>query len=821
MSKRKIAVIGGGFGGLASAIRLQATGFDVTIFEKRARPGGRAYVYQDQGFTFDAGPTVVTAPDCVRELFELAGKRMEDYVELLPVSPMYRLHWEDGVKFDYTDDYESTLAQIAKLSPRDAKAYPAFLKYTEQVFEEGYTKLAHVPFLHWSTMVKVSPQLMKLQAFRTVYDIVSKYIKDPHLRQAFSFHSLLVGGNPFSASAIYTLIHFLERKWGVYFAKGGTGALVAGLARLFRDIGGTLHCESEIEEIVTANGRVEAVLTTDGTRAPVDAVVSNADVARTYLDLLKKEPRCEPQRKKMVSASWSMSLFLIYFGTKRKYPDMAHHNVIFGSRYKELLTDIFERGKLADDFSLYLHAPTVTDPSMAPEGCEAFYALSPVPHLGKAPLDWKVEGPRYADKILSYLEQRYLPNLRNEIVTQRIFTPLDFQTELNAHLGSAFSLEPLLTQSAFFRTHNRDEKVRGLYFAGAGTHPGAGIPGVISSAKATAGLVIEDFRDVIRIHGDRAVTVAPTTTPEITDEVRVALAECRQMIAVGSKSFSLASKLFGPEQRDAACFLYGWCRYCDDQVDKTVNLRLQEERVRALEEATRAAFDGRAPKNPVFIALQHIAKTYGIPSHYALELIEGMAMDVRKEHYWTFEELSLYCYRVAGCVGLMMSHIMGVSDERALRNAADLGGAMQLTNIARDVLEDAAMGRVYLPLLWLDEAGVPEGQIAHPRYREGVALVVRRLLAEADGLYRSGNAGLKYLPWRCALAVAVASEVYSRIGKLVLSRGSRAWDRRAIVSPWGKAVAVVRGALRVAASIPYRLARPWREAAITLVWRHG
>lgn len=812
MSNARVGVIGSGFGGLATAIRLQASGFDVTVLEKRDLPGGRAYVYHDQGFTFDAGPTVVTAPNCLEELFEVAGKSIEEYVDLMPVAPLYRLHWEDGYTFDYTSDLESTLAQIAKKSPEDAANYPAFLRYTEEVFEAGYTKLAHVPFLDWGSMIRVAPQLLRLKAYRSVYSMVAKYIRDPQLRQAFSFHSLLVGGNPFSASSIYTLIHFLERKWGVYFPRGGTHALVRGLVKLFQDLGGKIQYGAEVSEIRTENGRVTGVSLLDGSSHAFDAVVSNADVARTYLDLLKRESRLDGMRSRMAKSRYSMSLFLVYFGVNRRYPDVAHHNVIFGRRYRELLDDIFKKGVVADDFSLYLHAPTKTDPSMAPEGCEAFYALSPVPHLGACPLDWKVEGPKYADKILSYLEERYLPGLKSHIVTQRIFTPEDFGHELNAHLGSAFSLEPILTQSAYFRTHNRDERVRGLYFAGAGTHPGAGIPGVVSSAKATAGLVTEDFLSV-------PIEITSRAQPAISEPVAAALAQCKSMIEVGSKSFSMAAKLFRPEIRDAAFFLYGWCRYCDDQIDGTMNLRVQEGRVESLREQTLAAFQGKEAGHPVFVALSHLARTYRIPSHYALELIEGMAMDVRKDRYWTLEDLSLYCYRVAGTVGLMMSHVMGVSDERALEHAAHLGMAMQLTNIARDVIEDGVRERVYLPLNWLDEAGISERQVIQAKYREPVAEVVERLLEEAETFYKSGNAGMKYLPWRAALAVGVASSVYSAIGKKVLKRGALAWDTRTVVSKWEKVAAVFRGLGLVLLTVPYRLIRPWKPAQLRMVWR--
>jgi phytoene desaturase len=485
-------VIGAGFGGLAAAIRLQAAGLATTLVEGRDQPGGRAYVYREHGFTFDAGPTVITAPECLEELFTLAGRRLADYVELLPVRPFYRLFWEDGTTFDYSNDLEATRAQIRALDPGGVAGYEAFLDYTAEVFEHGYTRLAHVPFLDWWSMVRVAPQLVRLQAYRSVYDVVARFVREPHLRQAFSFHSLLVGGNPFSTSAIYTLIHFLERRWGVFFPRGGTGALIAGLVRLFQELGGELRLDTPVERIETRNGHVCGLRSSAGWQADFDVVVSNADVVHTYARLLPQEPAARRAAARLTSARHSMSLFLIYFGTRRRHTHLAHHDVLFGPRYRELLADIFDRGHLADDFSLYLHAPSVTDPALAPPGCEAFYVLAPVPHLARARLDWQVEGPRYAARILEYLEARYIPGLRADLVTQRIFTPLDFQQQLNAHAGSAFSLEPILTQSAYFRVHNRDARIAGLYFVGAGTHPGAGIPGVVNSAKATAGLVLAD-----------------------------------------------------------------------------------------------------------------------------------------------------------------------------------------------------------------------------------------------------------------------------------------------------------------------------------------
>lgn len=492
---RRLAVIGSGFGGIAAAIRLQALGVQVTLFEGRDKPGGRAYVYQDQGFTFDAGPTVITAPECLEELFATCGRKMSDYVELLPVTPFYRLIWDDGDQFDYVGDSEQMLAQIAKRDPRDAEGYTAFLEYTKRVFEKGYTELAATPFLRFFDMVRVAPHLARLRADRSVYDTVARFVRDPHVREALSFHSLLVGGNPFDTSAIYTLIHYLERRYGVWFPRGGTGALVNALVKLFQEQGGELRLSSPVRSIRLEERDGETVhhVRTDAQgEEAFELVVSNADLHHTYAKLYQGVESAAKTATKLERADWSMSLFVLYFGTDIPY-DLAHHTVIFGPRYEALLREIFDGPELPEDFSLYLHAPTVTDPALAPPGCGSHYVLSPVPHLGKADIDWAEEAPRYAQKIIRALE-RHMPNLSQHIVTQRWFTPLDFQGTLNAFHGSAFSIAPTLTQSAYFRPHNQDPKIPGLFIVGAGTHPGAGLPGVINSAKATVGLIEQQLR---------------------------------------------------------------------------------------------------------------------------------------------------------------------------------------------------------------------------------------------------------------------------------------------------------------------------------------
>jgi phytoene desaturase len=486
------AVIGAGFGGLALAIRLQSAGTATTLIEARDRPGGRAYVWEREGFTFDAGPTVITDPDCLKELWALSGRDIADDVTLVPVSPFYRLNWPDGTNFDYSNDDPALMREIAKLDPADVAGYKRFLEYSAGVYREGYEKLGHVAFLDFASMIKAAPALAKYQAWRSVYSIVSSYVKSEKLREALSFHTLLVGGNPMATSAIYALIHKLEKDGGVWFAKGGTNALVRAMVTQFERLGGTVRIGDPVAEIETLGDRATGVRTKSGWRADFDQVASNADIMHSYRDLLGHTPRGKRAAEKLARKKFSPSLFVVHFGIKGRWPGIPHHMILFGPRYAGLLADIYDNGVLSQDFSLYLHHPTATDPSMAPDGCSTFYALAPVPHMGKLPIDWAEVGPTYANRILDHLEARLIPGLRERLVTSFYYTPADFGRDLAAHLGSAFSLEPTLMQSAWFRTHNRDDVIPNLYFVGAGTHPGAGIPGVVGSAKATAALMLAE-----------------------------------------------------------------------------------------------------------------------------------------------------------------------------------------------------------------------------------------------------------------------------------------------------------------------------------------
>jgi phytoene desaturase len=474
-------VIGSGFGGLAAAVRLGARGYRVTVLERLDQPGGRARVHRQDGFTFDAGPTIVTAPFLFEELWSLCGRRMADDVTLAPMLPFYRIRFPDGATFDYSGDPEAMRAEVARFSPEDVPGYERFMARSAAICRVGFEELGHVAFSSVRDMLRITPSLLRLGGHRSVYDLVARHIRDERLRTIFSFHPLLIGGSPFRASAIYCLIAHLERRWGVHFAMGGTGRLVDGLVGLIEGQGGTVRYRADVARIDVAAGAATGVTLADGTRIPADIVVSNADSAETYLSLLGEEGRSW-HRAKLKASSSSMGLFVWYFGTNRQFPDIAHHTILMGPRYRALIEDIFVRKVLAPDFSLYLHRPTATDPLLAPPGCDAFYVLAPVPNLAGGQ-DWSVLAEPYRKAIADSLEGSVMPGLSDAIVTSRVTTPADFAGDFRSFRGSGFGLEPVLTQSAWFRPHNASSAFRNLYLVGAGTHPGAGLPGVLSSAK--------------------------------------------------------------------------------------------------------------------------------------------------------------------------------------------------------------------------------------------------------------------------------------------------------------------------------------------------
>ena len=484
----RAAVVGAGLGGLAAAVRLRAAGWRVAVLEALDQPGGRARVFHRDGFTFDAGPTVITAPHLIAELFELVGRDPRDYFSLVPVDPFYRIHFDDGSTFDYTGNEERLLAQIARFEPRDVDGYRRLARLAERIFETGFTQLADKPFHRLSDMLRVLPAMLRLQSWRSVHGLVARHIRDPRLRQALTFEPLLVGGDPFRSPAIYLLIHWLERKWGVHFALGGTTSIVHALVRLLEELGVDIRLGTPVEEIVVERGRAVAVRTSSGERVPAALVVSNADPSFVYTRLIGAEHRARHTDRAVSRVRQSMSLFVGYIGACRTWPTLAHHTILLGPRYRGLLDDVFRHGVLADDFSLYLHAPTRTDPSLAPPGCETLYVLSPVPNT-RARIDWEREAEPYFARIRDALERRLLPGLNAALATSFHLTPADFEQTLRSVDGAAFGPEPLLTQSAWFRYHNRSPDVQGLYFVGAGTHPGGGVPGVLCSAKVLDRLV--------------------------------------------------------------------------------------------------------------------------------------------------------------------------------------------------------------------------------------------------------------------------------------------------------------------------------------------
>jgi phytoene desaturase len=479
---------------LALAIRLQARGFAVTLLEKNSKVGGHAYQFKKNGYTFDMGPSLLTAPEIIRSVFLAANRELEDYLELVRLDPYYRLYFHDGTWLDYSGDIEKMKAQMAGFNPHDAQNYDRFMQDCHGIHQAVITEgLGAKPFMDLKTMLTFMPRALRLKALYPAHAFVKKYFKDPRHRFTFSFHPLFIGGNPFRAPSVYLMIPYLEKAGGVWFSLGGMYSLVKAFESMFLEMGGEIRTLCEVTEIAVRNGRAAGVIANEAFLA-ADAVVSNADWAHTQLHLIKPEHRRKWTDTRVQSKSYSMSAFLLYLGVKRQYPQLLHHTLILSPRYRELVRDIFDRKILADDFSMYLHAPTRTDASMAPAGCESMYVLIPVPNLSAA-IDWQTAAEPFAGRILKFLEKEFgLEGLRANLEVLEIFTPADFKRKANSHLGSPWGMEPKLTQTAFFRPHNRSDEIPNLYFVGAGTHPGAGVPGVLLTAEATERVILSDFQ---------------------------------------------------------------------------------------------------------------------------------------------------------------------------------------------------------------------------------------------------------------------------------------------------------------------------------------
>ena len=477
----KSIVIGSGFGGIASALRLKAKGHNVTLVEKHKDLGGRARVFERNGFKFDGGPTVITAPHLIYELFEIFNKNPDDYIDIRPLNIWYRFLFDDGFKFDYSGNENDMKEQIESINKEDVKGYINLVKFTKKIFDKGFTELADVPFNKPLFMIKQLPSLIGLKSYKSVYALVSSYIKNEKLRRMLSMHPLLVGGNPFTTTSIYGLILYLEKKWGIHYSMGGTGRIVKGLEKLMIDEGIEILKDSEVTKLETTNGNISSVEINNSKKLIADFVICNADPPNVYERLISNKNSNIFKWKKN-RMEYSMGLFVYYFGTKKVYKNVAHHTIKFGNKYEEHLKDIFDNKKLNDDISYYLHRPSATDKSMAPTGHDCFYVLVPVPN-NQSNLNWSVEGEKMKELVINKMQKDLLPDLSNNIVEDFYLTPDYFEKELNTKYGSGFSIQPKFTQSAYFRFHNKSEICNGLYFVGAGTHPGAGVPGVLSSAK--------------------------------------------------------------------------------------------------------------------------------------------------------------------------------------------------------------------------------------------------------------------------------------------------------------------------------------------------
>ena len=482
MSTKKIIVIGSGFGGIAAALRMKAKGYSVTLIEKHPDLGGRARVFKKEGFTFDAGPTVITAPKLLEELFTLFNKNISDYVKIIPLKLWYRFIFDDKSSFDYSGDEELMKKEIEKYAIDDFVGYQKLVKLTEKIFDKGFTELSSKPFNNISFMLKQVPALLKLKSYKSVYELISTYISDNKLRKIFSMHPLLVGGNPFTTTSIYTLILFLEKKWGIHYSLGGTGNLVKAFEKLMKEEKIEIIKNSSVTELTNLNNEIVSVTVNNKDVLKADYIICNSDPPNVYKNLIKPNNYGFLFNKKIERMNYSMGLFVYYFGSKKQYNDVAHHTICFGKSYKDHLNKIFEKKELSEDISYYLHRPTATDPSMAPPGQDCFYVLVPVPN-NLSNINWHKEGEKFKQLIINKMSEQILPNLKENITADFYVTPNYFENDLSTLHGSGFSIQPKFTQSAYFRFHNKSEIFNNLYFVGAGTHPGAGIPGVISSAK--------------------------------------------------------------------------------------------------------------------------------------------------------------------------------------------------------------------------------------------------------------------------------------------------------------------------------------------------
>ncbi len=771
-------IVGAGFGGLASALRLKRKGYKVLVLDRQDQLGGRATVYRRTGFTYDAGPTVITAPFLIEELFDLFGRNWKDYLTLVPVAPWYLIRFDDGSTFRYGGSLEETLEEIRRFSPGDVAGYQKFLKQCQKIFDVGFVQLGDRPFLSPQSMLSVAPDMVALKSFMTVYQLISRYIKNEKLRQVFSFHPLLVGGNPFNTTSIYSLIHHLEREYGVWYAMGGTGAIVSALAKLMAEVGIEVRLGSQVKRILTEQATAVGVEMSDGKFIMADLVVCNADPPFVYKNMIAEGAQSKWNNRRIEKLKYSMGLFVLYFGTSKQYPDLAHHTILLGKRYKELLEDIFERKVLAEDFSLYLHAPSRTDPSMAPPGHECFYVLAPVPNLQGA-VDWAEEGDKFAAKILRYLEATVLPGLNSHIVDQFYVTPEHFRDNLLSHHGTGFSIQPTLLQSAYFRFHNKSEEIENLYFVGAGTHPGAGLPGVLTSAKVLDRIIpsLENKASELSSvslkpafkNESKAFSESPQKSNISAGALKLSIDNESLEMERRARTFSWASLFLPRAIKDDLKKLYSFCRYVDDCADQWNN---KANALKSLEQISTDLVQ-KSSRIEVVQSFIELSQRKSIPTSFALELVRGVKADLGLVRVSSEEELLRYSYQVAGTVGVMICHLLGVTDRNAVAAGIDLAIGMQLTNIARDVQEDFHQDRIYIPASLIS----PERLVAALANEEGaqkdLLKAVTRITDLSENYYRSADNGICYLPPRVRLGILLASRAYEKIGQVIVGNPAK------------------------------------------------
>ena len=750
MSKNCL-VIGAGFGGIASALRLRRLGYNVTIVDKNPHLGGRAQVYKRGEFKFDAGPTVLTAPYLIDDLFSLFNKDRKDYIEFLKVKPWYRFVFNDKAIFDYRDTIEGTLDEISKISPNDVHGYKKLINFSEKIFNKGFLELSSISFHSFGLMLKQLPALILLRSYLSVYSFVSSFLKNDKLRRAFSIHPLLVGGNPFSTTSIYCLIHYLERKYGIWFPKGGTSALVSSLGKLMDEVGINVRLSTEVSSLEFDGEKIISANLSNTTSIDTDIVVSNCDPPFFYNRLVPDYLNKKWNEKRLKKMSYSMGLFVWYFATKKEYKDVEHHTIIMGKTFKKVLNDIYNKKVISDDLSLYLHRPSATDKDFDPSGNDSFYVLAPVPHNGSG-INWTEKGEEIRLQVQKQLENTLLPELEENIVESFFVTPETFSDKFNSFYGAGFSIAPKLTQSAWFRFHNKSEDIENLYFCGAGTHPGAGVPGVLSSAKVVEKLVSKFSQDDYNKAND--------------------------IFKKNSLTFSLASKLFNKKEKIGISNLYKILRVLDDYTD---NYGSEKNKL----EAIVSSFKGNLP-HPILEDFFNLRARFDLEIDYFRDFIDTLLLEDKEINIKNDEDLSKYCYGVAGSVGSLLCPIIGVKNPEAYYFAESLGTAMQITNIVRDVYEDAQRDRIYIPTNYFKNIPTCKDILHSNSFKKEVKDAKYKLLENAESHYEIAWKGLKFIPFKNRIIVAWAGLMYREIGLKILKNQDEYFKNRATVTNFRK-----------------------------------